>query len=78
MLSFELKGSGADGNPDEMEIFVDDDGLKSLMSQLKFLLERQTDHVHMMAESWGGSHLSEEPQGKKNISIRHVKVLKIP
>jgi hypothetical protein len=74
MLSFELKN--ADGKTvDELEIFMDRDGLESLLAQLKFLREGKTEHVHLMAESWGGSHLSQRPQGHANVSIRHVKIM---
>jgi hypothetical protein len=75
MLSFELKKPKAGGTPDELEIFLDSAGLESLLAQLKFLQNGRTEHVHLMAESWGGTHLGEQPQGYENIPLRHVKVL---
>lgn len=75
MLSFELKKPKPGETADELEVFLDRAGLESLLAQLRFLQEGRTEHVHLMAESWGGSHLSELPQGQDNISIRHVKVM---
>jgi hypothetical protein len=75
MLSFELKQPKPGESADELEVFLDRAGLESLLAQLKLLQEGRTEHVHLMAESWGGSHLSEQPQGLENIPIRHVKVL---
>lgn len=75
MLSFELKKPGTGKSADELEIFLDRAGLESLLAQLKFLQNGKTEHVHLMAESWGGSHLSEQPQGRENFPIRHVKIL---
>ena len=75
MLSFELKQPRSGDSADELEVFLDRAGLESLLAQLKFLQEGKTEHVHLMADSWGGSHLSGQPQGRGNIPIRHVKVL---
>lgn len=75
MLSFELKTLKSGESADELEVYLDTDGLKSLVAQLKFLQEGKTEHVHLMAESWGGTHLSERPQVSGNIPIRHVKVV---
>jgi hypothetical protein len=70
MLSFELKN----GQGDELEVQCDSTGLQSLLAQLQLLIEGQTEHVHLMAESWGGSHLDEHPHTAANRAIRHVKI----
>jgi hypothetical protein len=75
MISFELKTPKPGATPDELEVFVDRSGLESLLAQLRFLADGKTEHVHLMAETWGGSHLTDEPRRRDNISIRHVKVL---
>jgi len=75
MLSFELKKRKSGGPPDELEVFLDREGLDALLAQIKFLEDGNTEHVHLMAESWGGSHLAEEPRDRGNIPIRHVKFL---
>lgn len=75
MLSFEVKKPKCGETPDELELVLDRAGLESLLAQLKFIQEGRTEHVHLMAESWGGSHLSEQPQSRENIAIRHVTVL---
>jgi hypothetical protein len=75
MISFEVKQPKSGGAPDELEIHLDQDGLRSLLSQLGFLEDGRTDHVHLMSESWGGAHLEDQPQTAGNAAIRHVKVL---
>lgn len=75
MLSFELKRAGEGEAPDEIEVYLDKAGLKSLLVQLQFLEAGRTDHVHLMAESWGGSHLVDQPLGLENTPIHHVKIL---
>lgn len=74
MLSFELKRVIGDA-PDEVEVYLDRAGLESLLAQLHFLEAGETDHVHLMAESWGGSHLLDQPFGAGNSAIRSVKIL---
>jgi hypothetical protein len=75
VLSFELKKPKPGAVVDELEIFLDRSGLESLLAQLRFLQDGSTEHVHLMAESWGGSHLSDLPQDQSNTPIRHVKIL---
>ena len=74
MLSFEVKPFKPGVLPDELEVFLDRAGLESLLAQLAFFKDGKSDHVHLMAESWGGSHLDERPQGCDNAPIRHVKM----
>ena len=71
LISFEVRG---DGDSDELELFLDEVGLTALMAQLQFLQDKRTDHVHFMAESWGGSHLAELTVDPAAKPIRHVKV----
>lgn len=75
MLSFELKKAASDVPPDELEIFLNSEGLEALLSQLHFLKEGRTEHVHMMSESWGGTHLEDRPQDPENTVLHHVKIL---
>jgi hypothetical protein len=75
MLSFELKTPAAGDTPDELEIYMDREGLDSLLAQLHFLKDGRIDHVHLMSESWGGTHLSDEPQSTNGIVMRHVKIM---
>jgi hypothetical protein len=39
------------------------------------LKEGRTEHVHLMARSWGGTHLDETPQVAGHASLRQVKIL---
>lgn len=75
MLSFEVKKAKRSQDPDELEIYCDLQGLDSLLDQLRLLRERRTDHVHLMSESWGGTHLDERVQRPTNQAIHHVTVL---
>jgi len=71
MLSFEVKPSQ---DCAELEIYCDAEGLGSLLAQLRFLERNKTDHVHLMAESWGGTHLDDVPLQGNNRPVRHVKI----
>lgn len=75
MLSFELKRSVGGNDPDELEIHCDRHGLESLLAQLLLLKEGRTEHVHLMAPEWGGTHLDDLPQDANRVGLRHVKVL---
>ncbi len=75
MISFELLPNTGSENPDTLEVYFDKAGLNSLIAQLRFINERRTDHVHLMAESWGGNHLDELTQVPNQIPIRHVKMI---
>ncbi len=75
MLSFELKRSPNRDDPSELEVYCDRSGLESLLAQLMFLKEGRTDHVHLMAFEWGGTHLDNSPQNAIHIPVRHVKIL---
>ncbi len=71
LISFEVREGGTS---EELDVFVDEEGLASLMRQLQFLQDKRTDHVHLMPESWGGSHLAEEAVDSDAKPLRHVKI----
>lgn len=76
MLSFELIQSEKKKPPEELEVHLDNEGLQALIAQLQLLQRNgRTEHVHLMAESWGGHHLDELPQGATGIPLRHVKIM---
>ena len=75
MITVELKKPSGSRLPSEIEVHLDEEGLKFLLSQLKFLTDRRTDHVHLMSESWGGGELDERPPSADVIPIHHVKIL---
>jgi hypothetical protein len=75
MLSFEIKKSVEGKLPDELEVILDDEGLDTLLAQLRFLKERRTEHVHLMSESWGGTHLDDHASRVGNAAIHHVEIL---
>lgn len=75
MLSFELKRPSAQDQPDELEVHCDRDGLESLLAQLRLLKDGRTEHIHLMAQEWGGTHLDNKPQSAEHVPLRHVKFL---
>ena len=74
MISFEIKPQN-ESTPDEVEVYFDSIGLSDLIAQLEIISSGKTDHAHLMAESWGGSHLDEETQISSNMPVRHVKLM---
>ncbi len=72
MLSFELAPAEI---PEELLIIGDRAGLTSLLAQLTLVLSGKTDHVHLMAPSWGGTHLSDGASEPGNVPVRQVKVV---
>ncbi|MBQ1500177.1 MAG: immunity protein 32 [Sphingomonas sp.] len=77
MISYELKPV-VDGNiADEIEIFVDVDGIDRIIAQLNSLKEGRTDHLHMMSQSWGDGELAGQVVHAGNTSISHVKIYKV-
>jgi hypothetical protein len=75
MIGIEVVQPQSGAAPEELEVHLDQEGLRSLLAQLDLLKEGRTDHVHLMSESWGGSHLEDEPTTVGNAPIRHVKIL---
>jgi hypothetical protein len=71
LLTFELSK-----NNDELYIYSDLNGLKSLIDELNKLLksaeEGKNDHTHLMTEEWGGYELSSDNQSGE--VINHVKI----
>ena len=74
MLSFRFKKAEPGRVPDELDIVVDEAGLKSLLAQLHFLEMKRTDHVHLMSEAWGGTHLQTSDD---DLSIHKVTIHKV-
>jgi hypothetical protein len=71
MLRFQL----ASPEGDELEMHLDKEGLESLLAQLLFLRDRKTDHLHLMSEAWGGTHL--EAGSTEQGAIHHVKIMMV-
>ena len=69
MISFEMNDS------EQLEIYLDKIGLAELLAQIRLLDDLKTDHVHLMAGSWGGGHLADEPVNPSAKAIRHVKMI---
>jgi hypothetical protein len=54
-----------------VEIFFDEDGLKTLRRSLD-LLSSRGGHDHLMTPSWAGTELTEEKQGENTALINHL------
>ena len=72
MISVELSCEGK--APEKLHVFLDREGLASLMAQLEFLARGKTDHVHLMSSEWGGSHLESRAGKTGTCTIHHVQV----
>lgn len=72
MLVFELDKSSS-----VLEIHLDDNGLEKLKEVIAKLDQlKQSDHVHLMTEEWGGDELSDEQQNMDFDLIHHVKIMR--
>jgi hypothetical protein len=54
---------------------MDAAGLEALLAQLRFLKEGRSDHVDLLDQLWGGTHLDSGTSNGNVIPIRHVKIL---
>ncbi len=74
MLSFELRQPEKLDAYEELEIYLDKDGLDDLLAQLQFLKDNRTDHLHLMSETWGLGDLDDQPWVAVNVPLRHVRI----
>jgi len=70
MLVFELNADG-----DELEIHADRAGLLELKTQIDQLLSSES-HAHLNTVAWGGTELSDQPQGAGHRALNHVKIFR--
>ncbi len=54
-----------------VEIYFDEDGLKTLRRSLD-MLSSKGGHDHLMTPSWAGTELTEEKQGENTTLINHL------
>lgn len=76
MISFEIVPE-KNSNPYQVELFVDEEGLDYLLSQLMLLKSVKNDHTHLFAEEWGGYELRSKVWREGNCAVRHVKIIKV-
>lgn len=74
MISIEIKSESTNTSLQEIELFIDTEGIDVLMGQLSLLKACKTDHLHFMSDDWGGSELSSKPIGDGNAIIHHAKI----
>jgi hypothetical protein len=76
-LTFELSK-----NADEIFIFADSEGLRSLAAKLNRLADKvdagNPDHEHLMTQEWAGNELSSVAQGADTSLVNHVKIYAKP
>ena len=61
-------------NRDEVEIYLDNEGIDDLIMQLRFL-KKPGDHVHFFTKEWGGEPLSSETHLPENKTIHHLRIV---
>lgn len=74
MISVEVKKFPVGGVPDVVEIHLDRAGLEALLAQLAFIKSGNTEHVHLMSEAWGGTHLENEAATGDGSPVQHLKI----
>ena len=67
-LTFEISSDGQ-----ELEIHGDREGLTELIEIIGRVLRTQ-QHDHLMTPEWGGTELTQEPQGVHNRLVNKVSV----
>lgn len=74
MLTVEIRDAekATDGKA-EVEIFLDEAGLRVLLAQLRHL-ESGSSHVHLMTPAWAGNELTEKAQGEGTVLVHHLRV----
>lgn len=72
LVSFELRDGGGS---EVLDVFLDEEGLGDLMTQLQFLKDKRADHVHLFAESWGGHPLADAPVNREAKPIKQVQIV---
>jgi len=75
MISVEVKLSKDKPAPESVEIYLDSKGLTDLQGRLSLLGHGDTDHIHLMTESWGLGDLSDEKHTNQNELIHHLKII---
>jgi hypothetical protein len=73
-ISLEVRAPLTTGELAEVDMYLDREGLASLLSQLTLLSMNKTDHVHWMTPSWGGNHLSEVRHRADSQLVHHLEV----
>ncbi|GBF59045.1 hypothetical protein PbB2_02737 [Candidatus Phycosocius bacilliformis] len=75
MISIEYKPQEPYCQPDEIEMHLDAEGLRILLSELNLLQDGRTDHIHLMSEAWGGVDLVGQPRNQGFAIVHHMKIL---
>lgn len=60
---------------EEVEIYLDREGLNDLIARLSLIKDGKTEHIHLMTESWGLGDLSENKEKENNLLAHHLKII---
>ncbi|MCW5958621.1 MAG: immunity protein 32 [Pyrinomonadaceae bacterium] len=60
---------------EEVEIYLDREGLNDLIARLSLIKDGKTEHIHLMSESWGLGDLSENKEKENNLLAHHLKII---
>lgn len=74
MLTVEIVTLPDGSLSDEVEIYLDDEGLDQLIQRLTQIKNRNTDHVHFMSQSWGLGNLDEVKHKATNRVAHHLRI----
>lgn len=72
------KSSSGLEDPEEVNIYLNDDGIDYLIRHLKRLKEQDVgEHLHFMSPAWGMDDLSENRIDSSSALIHHLRIGKI-
>ena len=71
MIKVHLKRVSATSGEYELELSLDQDGLRVLSKQFEWLESGKDDHFHLMHSDWGQDDFDRE---KDSLKLSHIKV----
>jgi len=74
MIAIDVRTFDKSKGPEELVVTLDQEGLKSLIAQLQFLASGKTEHLDLMSDAWGGTHLHGVSQAPGDYPIQYLKV----
>jgi hypothetical protein len=59
---------------EEVDIFLDEEGVDHLLTQLSFLKKGKADHIHLISRAWGRSDLDDKTHNPCSRIVHHLKI----
>jgi hypothetical protein len=76
-MNFTVEIKGSQKRELEVEIYINYQGLESLIKRLE-LLRKNGGHTHFMTPSWSGNDLTEEKTIASNDLVNHLRITVVP